>query len=442
MRVNVRASVLPILFVMTPILIAGCGRSASTTAAQRAARSDPGGTTRTGPPVPTLFAARGLYATGWSAGLSKKMDHLIRILHETGMNSLVIDVKDSDGIVSYYTPGVPLAVAIGACSKRPRANPCADINGVLKKLKDEHIHVIARIACFNDPILARKRPSWAILSVNGGLWRNRKGQPWVDPTLKEVWQYNIDLAKDAIQRGFDEIQWDYVRMPTEGNTRLCKYHNMPKGTDRVQVITDYLDFAQKSLASYGVPISADIFGLTGTATSDMGIGQRLKPISDYVNYVSPMVYPSHFAHGEYHEPNPNAQPYRTVFLSLRDARKRLETSHTGVRPWLQAFSLGSPRYGPAQFLEELKAVRDNHLPGFLCWNAGNNYEMVDAALQSAEGKKLMAALDVNDSAPAPPLSSTSEHSPSPTKQVGAAGPAPIDKPAAGSPPKGGMNNAS
>jgi hypothetical protein len=265
---------------------------------------------------------------------------------------------------------------------------------VLARLKSEHIHSIARIVCFNDPILARKRPDWAIRSSRGGLWRNRHG-PWVDPTIHQVWQYNIDLALDAARRGFDEIQWDYVRFPSDGNTRLCVYRQ-PVSHDRAAgVIDNYLALAYKSLASTGLPITADIFGLTGTSKSDMGIGQKITLLSRNVDGISPMVYPSHFAHGEYRLPNPNAEPYKTVLFSLRDARKRLTGTRTVIRPWLQAFTLGHPPYGPPQFLAQVKAVRDDHLSQFLCWNAANRYDIVISALSSREGKALLASLAEN-----------------------------------------------
>jgi len=343
------------------------------------------------PSGPPRFEARGLYATGWSAGLPKKLDSLIQIIHRSGLNSLVVDVKDSDGAVTYYTPDVPLAVEIGACFKEPRKNRCGDIKAALKKLKDNHIHTIARIVCFNDPILARHHKEWAILSKAGGIWLGR-GKPWVDPTIPQVQQYPIDLAKDAIKQGFDEIQWDYVRFPSDGNVKLCKYHHdVGKGQAAI-VIAKFLQKAYAMLKPYGVPVSADIFGLTGTAKSDMGIGQKINPIADNVDYISPMVYPSHFALGEYHMPNPNAQPYRTVFLSLRDAHRRISGARAYIRPWIQAFTLHSPRYGPHEFLEEVKAVRDLNLTGFLCWNASNKYDIVESALTSPEGKKVLADL--------------------------------------------------
>ncbi|HET6387705.1 MAG TPA: putative glycoside hydrolase [Armatimonadota bacterium] len=349
-----------------------------------------------GKPGSHNFVAHGLYATGWSAGSARKMDSLIKIIHETGLNSIVIDIKDSDGCVTYYTPDVPLAVSIGACFKKPDENRASNIDATLKKLKAAHIHVIGRVACFNDPILAKKRPDWAIRSKNGGVWHGRSGHAWVDPTVKALWKYDVDLAEDAIKRGFDEIQWDYVRFPSDGNTRLCVYHQNISHDRAWSVIAAYLNYAYKRLAKYNVPISADIFGLTGTAKSDMGIGQKINPIADNVDLISPMVYPSHFAHGEYHMPNPNTQPYKTVLLSLRDAKKRIADTHCTIRPWLQAFSLFGVHYGPEQVLAELKAVRDNHLGQFLCWNAGNKYDILKAALQSTEGKKLLAQIEANN----------------------------------------------
>ncbi|MCA1596663.1 MAG: putative glycoside hydrolase [Chloroflexi bacterium] len=336
-----------------------------------------------------IFQAMGLYCTGWSAGIPHKLDSLIQTLHATGLNSLVIDVKDSDGAVSYYTPGVPLAVSIGACSPKPRENRTPDIDAVLKKLKAAHVHVVGRIVCFSDPILAAKHHEWAIMSKAGGLWRGKKGY-WVDPTVQQVQQYDIDLAIDAVKRGFDEVQWDYVRFPSDGNTRMCAYHEpISKNGGRSLVIAKYLAKAYRELEPYHVPVTADIFGLTGTSKSDMGIGQMINPIADNVDAISPMVYPSHFAHGEYHMPNPNSQPYRTVLLSLRDAKRRIAGSHAIVRPWLQAFSLFGVHYGPAQIQDQLRAIHDDGISQFFFWNANNKYDVVQAALSSADGRKLL-----------------------------------------------------
>ena len=382
--------------VLTAMALAGCSHTANSGVAPGTPASANGA--HTGDLQPALQAAafkvRGLYATGWSAGLPKKMDNLIATLHKTGLNSIVIDVKDSDGAVTYYTSGVPLAVEIGACHKSARQNRCPEIDATLKKLKDAHIYTIARVVCFNDPILARARHEYAIKSKAGGIWHNAHG-PWVDPTIQAVWQYNVDIAIDAIKHGFDEIQWDYIRFPSEGNLKLCQYS---KPTDHGQasiIIAQYLEFAQKALAQYHVPISADIFGLTGTSTSDMGIGQKINPIADFVNTVCPMVYPSHFAHGEYHMPNPNAQPYKTILVSLHDARRRLSASKAIIRPWLQAFTLGPPHYGPHEVMEQLRGVKDNNLSEFLWWSPQNKYENVEEALTSKPGAELLAQITEN-----------------------------------------------
>lgn len=388
--------------LLASLTLAGCHHDSTDSAVPQPNNSKGGANVKVANPVPQRAPAprvivQGLYATGWSAGLPKKLDNLIATIHRSGLNSIVIDVKDSDGAVSYYTPNVPLAVEIGACSKKPSNNRCRDIDTVLKKLKAANIHTIGRVVCFNDPVLAKKRTDLAIKTAGGGIWRNRHG-PWVDPTRKEVWQYNIDLAVDAIKRGFDEIQWDYVRFPSEGDLKSCVYSE-PTGKDRAYLfISDYLSTAYAALKQYGVPVSADIFGLTGTAKSDMGIGQKIKAIADHVDYISPMVYPSHFAHGEYHLPNPNAAPYQTIVHSLGDAKKRLVGFRTGIRPWLQAFTLGSPPYGPSQIIEQLKGENDNHLSEFLFWNASNKYDIVEEALTTTEGRRLLAQM-ISDAPP-------------------------------------------
>jgi hypothetical protein len=200
-------------------------------------------------------------------------------------------------------------------------------------MEDNHIYSIARIAVFKDPILANGSQKLAIHRKSGGLWRDRTGTGWADPYSKAVWDYNIDIAIDAAKRGFKEIQWDYVRFPSDGRVSECVYPNKNNRTES-EVISDFLQYARKRLEPYNVFMSADIFGLTSIAHHDMGIGQTIKLIADNVDYICPMVYPSHYANYEYGIPNPNSAPYQTVRLSLGDHVKEIQGTKAKVRPWL------------------------------------------------------------------------------------------------------------
>lgn len=330
------------------------------------------------PPTPEKqwIEAKGLHVTGWIAGSKNRFAHLVDLCNKTELNALVIDVKDSDGTVSYNTD-VPLEREIKASTRA-----IADIDAVIKLMEENDIYPIARVTVFKDPILAKKKPEFAVLNPSGGLWTDRIGTGWANPYKKEVWEYNVEIAKDAARRGFKEIQWDYVRFPSDGRVSQCVY---PDKTDQTQseVIAEFLKYAKEELEPFGVVISADIFGLTSLVRHDMGIGQTIKMMAEHVDYICPMVYPSHYARGEYGIPNPDVEPYRTVKLSLGDALKSIEGTDCKIRPWLQDFSLRA-RYGKAEVLAQRRAAEELGITEFLLWNARVRY--TESALAPAEPK--------------------------------------------------------
>jgi hypothetical protein len=311
---------------------------------------------------------RGLYVTAWKAGNSQFIAKLTAMMRENGLNSLVIDIKDDTGVVS-YSSRVPLAVQIGAGAQRFQPER------LLERLQRDRIYSIARIVVFKDPLLATQRKDLAVLSSRGGLWRDRKGICWVDPYNKTVWEYNVALALEAAGLGFKEIQFDYVRFTSDGALQECRY---PGADDRTkgEVIRDFLAYAAGELRGLGVKVSADVFGLTCSVEGEMGIGQIFEDVAAQVDIISPMVYPSHYAKGTYQLANPDIKPYETVYRSLRDARRKLEKygrQTVTVRPWLQDFSLPS-LYNRAQLEAQVKAVYDAGLTEWLFWNPHNNYK--------------------------------------------------------------------
>ena len=305
------------------------------------------------PEWPRPAEVKGVYATGWMAGSTKWLPQIVQFIDETEINSLVVDVKDDIGTLSYSSE-VPLAKEIGA-SQRKIAEPAV----LMKTLREHHIYPIARIVVFKDPFLAQKKPEWAVRDSNGGIWHDRKGLSWVDPNNKLVWDYIIDIAKEAIGIGFQEIQFDYVRFTSDGELKRCVY---PYGSGQLRqdVIKSFLLYAKEKLKPYDVPISADIFGLTTSATDDLGIGQQFEKIAQSVDIICPMVYPSHYAPGSFGLGSPDLHPYDTVFRGISDATKRLikvGDSVQKLRPWLQDFSLGNP-YGRSQIQAQIQAVHD------------------------------------------------------------------------------------
>lgn len=315
--------------------------------------------------------AKGLHVTGWIAGGKKSFQKLVELCNRTELNTLCIDIKDSDGVVSYDTE-VPLERKIEASRK------CiADIDQVLQKMVDNDIYPIARIVVFKDPILATAELEMAVKKSDGSIWRDRSGIAWTNPYDRRVWEYNVDIAVECAKLGFKEIQWDYVRFPSDGDISLCVY---PDKTDQTEseIIAGFLKYARERLEPYGVVISADIFGLTSLVKHDMGIGQTIKLMAEHVDYICPMVYPSHYALGEYGISNPNKAPYKTVLLTLRDAVKKVKGTKCKIRPWLQDFSLRGVSYGKNEVLAQRKAAKEVGLTEFLLWNPRCEY--TEAAL--------------------------------------------------------------
>lgn len=340
------------------------------------------------PPAPlvaTPGVVRGLYVNRW-ATIGTKVWQLVGLAATTEVNALVIDVKDDRGLVLYRSR-VPLAREIGADTVQPLS--AGRLRALLDTMRSHGIYPIARIVVAKDPLLAARRPEWSIRrrADPTSLWRDRQGRPWLDPHQTAVWQYAVDLAREAIDLGFSEIQFDYVRFPDD--KRLVREAAFPlaAGRTRAEVIRAQLGFARSQLAVTGVPVTADVFGLTASDTTDMGIGQRWEKFVDQVDVVLPMSYPSHYAKGTYGLANPNAHPYAVIDHTLKDAKRRSAgvPSAATLRPWYQDFTLGPPHYYPAQVRAQIQAGYDNGVLSWLLWNPGSRY---DAAALRQKGDEV------------------------------------------------------
>lgn len=324
--------------------------------------------------VPRPDTLRGLYVNRWAA-IGNKIWKLIAVAERTEINALVIDVKDDRGLVLYKSR-VPLAEAIGADTNRPMS--IRRLTALLDSMRVLHIYPIARIVVAKDPLLASKKLEWAIkLKKDGKPWLDRSGHPWLDPTQPAVWQYAIDLAREAHAVGFSAVQFDYVRFPDDSRMISDATFPLEHGRTRAQVIRDQLGVVRDSLKPTGMPMTIDVFGLTATDTTDMGIGQRWEMFVDRADEVLPMVYPSHFAAGTYGLANPNARPYATIDRALKDVKKRSEgiTGAAKVVPWYQDFTLGPPAYGAEQVRAQIKAGYDNGFYSWILWNPGSSYTL-------------------------------------------------------------------
>jgi hypothetical protein len=303
---------------------------------------------------------RGLHVTMALASLPGKLDEYLAL---PGLNTIELDVKDENGKVGFVPSSVPLAGRIGA------AGPYYEAERVAGQVHASGAYLIGRVVVFEDPVLSEKRPDFAVRTTDGSVWRNNAGLGWTNPYDRRVWRYNVDLAAAAALAGFDEIQFDYVRFPSDGDLSLIRYPGKREQPMK-WTIPAFVQYAGKRLHPLGVRVSVDVFGLS--ATRDLGIGQLPRRVSRYVDAVYPMVYPSHYNAGEYGLDDPNAVPGETVTRSLLDFQRALEGRKARLTPWLQDFSLGRT-YTVDDVRSQVAAARALSTNGFLLWNAEGVY---------------------------------------------------------------------
>ena len=314
---------------------------------------------------------RGLYVNSWSAGSRRRLAALIALADSTEVNSFVIDIKDASGYVSHPSQ-VPLARDIGAIGEIR----IPSLSYLLGKLEEAGIYPIARLVIVKDPLLAEARPDLAVQDTAGGVWVDGKGIVWMNPYQREVWDYHVALAREVASWGFPEIQWDYVRFPDAPASEIGRTHFPGEnGQPKTQAIRDFLAYSRDGLADMGVRVTADVFGVTTSATHDVGIGQVWESFIDVVDVALPMVYPSHYWKGSFGIDTPNAYPYEIVRAALEEALKRsAEMPGAGAtRPWLQDFTLGKPPYGAAEVRAQIQATYDVGIDEWILWNPGSRY---------------------------------------------------------------------
>jgi hypothetical protein len=314
----------------------------------------------------TPIKVKALYLTVY--GIATRLRQAaLETIKANDMNALVIDVKGDRGIIPFKVD-IPLAEEIGA----QKLLLVKDMPALLASLKEQGLYLIARIVVFKDDPLAAARPQWAV-KKGGGVFRDREKLRWVDPFCREVWDYNIAVAKAAAELGFDEIQFDYVRCPDNPGVVFSQPSNQET---RTQAVTGFLKAAHEALAPYNVLVAADIFGYVCWNLDDTGIGQKIGQVVNVVDVISPMLYPSGYHLGIPNYRNPVQHPYEIVYLSLKRAQERTGVSPMRFRPWLQAFRDYAFRGG--DFKEErmrtqIKASDDFGANGWMFWNPRNIY---------------------------------------------------------------------
>ncbi|MGX7595340.1 putative glycoside hydrolase [Planococcus plakortidis] len=327
-------------------------------------------------------AVRGIYVTGNSAG-GERFPSLVELVGTTDLNAMVIDVKEDMGHLT-YTPekGSPLA------GKGIGTSLIQDPRAMLELMEQEQIYPIARVVVFKDTELAERRPELSF-TANGEVWKNRREEAFVNPFMQEVWDYNVEVAIEAAKMGFKEIQFDYVRFP-EGFERYGEQldYSMGEYADskldpvqrRVEAVTDFVAYAREKLEPYDVEVSVDIFGYAATLPEAPGIGQNFSKISENVDVISSMIYPSHWT-SYFGIAKPDLEPYKLVAEYAKvenEVLSKLEEAPVS-RPWLQDFTasyLGAgnyKRYGKAEVEAQIRALNEQGIDEFLLWNAGNSY---------------------------------------------------------------------
>jgi hypothetical protein len=297
---------------------------------------------------------------------------VLELAANTEINAVVIDVKGDRGLIPYRT-AVPLALEAGA------QGPVIikDFEGLIASLKARNIYTIARIVTFKDNVLAQHRPDWAIMDTRTGKpWIDNEKLAWVDPFREEVWDYDIAIAKEAVAKGFDEVQFDYVRFPTDGKLSAARYSQPNNAQTRLPTIAAFLAKARREIGPTGAFVAADVFGYTAFNENDTDIGQRVEELAVHLDYICPMVYPSGYHRGIPGIRNPVAAPYEIVKESVRLTRKRSLPGAVQVRPWIQDFrdyAFDRRIFGVSEIRAQIRGARDGGAVGFMLWNPKNDY---------------------------------------------------------------------
>ncbi|MCE9585189.1 putative glycoside hydrolase [Candidatus Nomurabacteria bacterium] len=338
--------------------------------------------------IDTPTTVKAIYISGWVAGNLPLRTKILNIIKTTELNSIVIDVKDSTGRIS-FSVNDPKLIEVGSAEKRIR-----DIREFVALLHENNIYVIGRIATFQDPYLAKKWPEYAVKKSSNKniLWADDKCKRairrnsektctyWMDAGSQKVWDYVASVGDEAYSDGFDELNFDYIRYPADGDLKDI-YFPVSEGKIRADVMSNFYTFLHnhyfglQNEKTLRPKISADIFGLTTTETNDLGIGQLLIPLATNFDYIAPMVYPSHFAPGTYGYKNPATKPYEIVNFSMKKANERLVNAGLDplkLRPWLQDFDLGAI-YTKEMVQAQIKAVYDAGLTSWMLWDPANTY---------------------------------------------------------------------
>lgn len=337
-------------------------------------------------------SVKAIYMTSWVAGSKDIRSKLVDLIDKTEINSVVIDIKDYTGKISFRVED-PYLQEIGAFENR-----ISDAREFIADLHKRGIYVIGRISAFQDPHLVKLKPELAVRRASdGAIWKDYKGISWIDAGSQEAWKYLVAIGKESYKAGFDELNFDYIRFPSDGNMKDISYPLSGK-TPKPETLRNFFAYLNQNLKPTGAILSADLFGMTTTNTDDLNIGQVLENTLPYFDYVAPMVYPSHYPPKFMGFANPADKPYEVIKFSMDSAVRRTiatttrnsfggvdaiastspklypkeEYSKLKIRPWLQDFNLGTT-YTAEMVEKQIQATYDSGLNSWMLWNASNRY---------------------------------------------------------------------
>ncbi len=319
--------------------------------------------------IKTPKPLKAIYMSSWAAGSQSFREHMFDLASTTEINAVVIDIKDYTGKISFEVDDPEIQKFKSVEVRIP------DIKELIETLHNMNIYVIGRISSFQDSHLINIHPEWAVKTKSGFVWKDNKGVKWLEVGAKPVWDYLINIAKYSYSIGFDEVNFDYIRFPSDGDLSTIQYE-WTGGRPRSEVLKDFFMYVRANMSEIDMPISADLFGLTTSAMGDLGIGQVLEDALAYFDYVAPMVYPSHYGYGFNGIAKPATKPYEVIKIALEDGIKKAQRADLPpekIRPWLQDFDLGA-KYTPDMVRAQIQATYDVGLDSWMMWNAGARYQ--------------------------------------------------------------------
>lgn len=330
---------------------------------------------------------KGIYVSGPVAGI-ERMDELIALVDETELNAMVIDIKNDEGRVTYKMQSETVVEIEAGIRYIP------DMEALVQKCKEKDIYLIARIVAFKDPYLAEKCPELAVKTKAGAVFKDKSGLAWVNPYKKEVWDYLIEVSKEAAKVGFDEIQFDYIRFSTDLKSDELDFGPEAENKSKTEIISEFTRYACEALADMDVYVSADVYGtIIDNKVDQKIVGQDYVEMASYLDYICPMVYPSHYGNGVYGIEIPDAEPYRTVNTAMNAAAAELSVlpkeERAINRVWIQSFTAtwvnGHITYGPEQIREQIRGAYDAGYDEWILWNASVKYQR-DSLLTDEEAE--------------------------------------------------------